>query len=222
MPLYKKRHGNLETQAIVEENSVRPIHSAQPHLEANKEHMVVASVTDSAGIDLQETVSHALEPPSWWKQPSPRLQSVISRNFGAGVDMDRYLSPARITFDEFTDTDREFYKTKGFKVMKIPASWKKWTAMNTGQKGRFINQLYALSEAHASQVEQGVASAVTIGAKELHEEVGKNRTMHEFARVIHIMSDSDNMAGTEALHYINYITFLFLTKTNFFHLHSQP
>ena len=88
--------------------------------------------------------------------------------------------------------------------------------MNTGQKGRFINQLYALSEAHASQVEQGVASAVTIVAKELHEEVGKNRTMHEFARVIHIMSDSDNMAGTEALHYINYITFLFLTKTIFF------
>ena len=130
--------------------------------------------------------------------------------------MDRYLSPARITFDDFTDTDREFYKTKGFKVMKIPASWKKWTAMNTGQKGRFINRLYALSEAHASQVEQGVASAFTIVAKELQEEVGKNRTMHEFARVIHIMSDSDNMAGTEALHYINYITFLFLTKTIFF------
>jgi hypothetical protein len=75
MPLYKKRHGHLETQAIVEENSVRPIHSDNPHLEANKEHMVVASVTDSAGIDLQETVLHALEPLSWWKQPSPRLQT---------------------------------------------------------------------------------------------------------------------------------------------------
>jgi hypothetical protein len=229
MPLYKKRHANLETQAIVEENSVRPKQSAPSDLEANTEHVVVAPLTDSAGIHLQETVSHALEPPSWWKQPSPRLQttdtlehvqSVISRNFGAGVDMDRYLSPARTAFDDFTDTDREFYKTKGFKVTKIPASWKKWTAMNTSQKGRFINQLYALSEAHASQVEHGVASAFTIVAKELHEEVGKNRTMHEFARVIHIMSDSDNMASTKALHYINFTMFLFLA--NYLHLHSQP
>ncbi len=67
--------------------------------------------------------------------------------------------------------------------------------MNTGQKSKFVNQLYALSAAHASQVEQSIAAASTVVAKELHEEVGKNRTMHEFARVIHVMSDSCNLAG---------------------------
>ena len=72
--------------------------------------------------------------------------------------------------------------------------------MNTGQKSKFVNQLYALTAAHASQVEQSIAAASTVAAKELHEEVGKNRTMHEFARVIHVMSDSANLAG--ASHYM--------------------
>jgi hypothetical protein len=109
-----------------------------------------------------------VEPLSWWKQPVPRLQTsdtlehvqlVISRKFGAGVDMDRFLSPARPTFDSFTETNRELYKAKGFKVMKIPASWKKWTAMNTRQKAKLVNHLYALSAAHASQLEQSIAAA---------------------------------------------------------------
>ncbi len=42
---------------------------------------------------------------------------------------------------------------------------------------------------------QSIAAASTVVAKELHEEVGKNRTMHEFARGIHVMSDSANLAG---------------------------
>jgi hypothetical protein len=63
-------------------------------------------------------------------------------------------------------------------------------------KIKFVNQLYALSAAHASQVEQSIAAASTVVAKELHEEVGKNRTMHEFARVMHVVSDSGNLAGT--------------------------
>lgn len=198
MPPKKTRHGNLQTQVIEEETtvvevtSVRATSNDQGPTHMNTEHVGVAMHTECE------------EPPNWWKQQAPRLQAsdtlehvqlVISRNFGAGVDMDRFLSPARLTLDSFTETDRELYKAKGFKVMKIPASWKKWTAMNTGQKSKFVNQLYALTAAHASLVEQSIAAASTVVAKELHDEVGKNRTMHEFARVIHVMSDSANLAG---------------------------
>ncbi len=109
MPPKKTRHGNLQTQTIAEETPVAEvtfvcaITNDQDPTDTNTEHVVVPVFSEGEGINQQRTVPDMVEPPSWWKQPAPRLQTsdtlvhvqlVISRNFGAGVDMDRFLSPA--------------------------------------------------------------------------------------------------------------------------------
>ena len=70
-------------------------------------------------FDFSEQVSVNL--PSWWTKGSPRLlatdtpdhvESVVATNFGAGVDLDRYLEPARSIFERFSTIEREEYKKK--------------------------------------------------------------------------------------------------------------
>jgi hypothetical protein len=85
------------------------------------------------------------DPTSWWALGSPRLlatdtpehlQSVIVKNIGAGVDMNRFLVPTRIVFEQISPAEREEYKKEGLHISKIPHSWKKWSAMEHGQKNQ--------------------------------------------------------------------------------------
>lgn len=148
--------------------------------------------------------SHGRTPPLWSTREPPRLlatdspqhvQLVITNNFGAGVDMDKYLSPARTMFDRFSQGDKDEYKKKGLTLLKIPASWRKWKVMDNGQKIRFINALHALDPSHALMLETIVDEIALSVRQGLDETKSTNRTMHEYARVMHIMSSSDNMAA---------------------------
>ena len=104
--------------------------------------------------------------PSWRIKQAPRLlqtdtaehvQSVVTQIFGAGVDMDLYLAPARIVIDHLTKDERADYTNKGLKLMgKIPASWKRWKAMDNSQKIKFINLMFILSPEHACILESAV------------------------------------------------------------------
>jgi hypothetical protein len=71
--------------------------------------------TSEENSDLSEV---ALNLPSWWTKGSPRLlatdtpehvESVVATtsSFGAGVDLDRYLEPARSIFERFSSIERE-------------------------------------------------------------------------------------------------------------------
>jgi hypothetical protein len=144
-------------------------------------------------------------PPSWRCKEAPRLlqtdttehiQSVVAQIFGAGVDMDLYLAPARILIDHFTKDERDDYTQKGLKLEKrIPASWKRWKAMDNLQKVKFINLMFVLSPEHACILEGSVIAAKETTNKEVNEAIGLNRTMHEYARTMHVMSSSDNLAA---------------------------
>ena len=79
--------------------------------------------------------------------------------------------------------------------MKISASWKKWRAMDNSQKIKFINAIYALNASHAQNIESGVGAIAAKMAKDVEEQVVANRTMHDYARVMHVMSCSDNLAA---------------------------
>jgi hypothetical protein len=63
----------------------------------------------------------------------------VTQIFGAGVE-------------------REDYTTKkGLKLMsKIPASWKRWKAMDNSQKIKFVNFMFILSPEHACILESAV------------------------------------------------------------------
>jgi hypothetical protein len=67
--------------------------------------------------------------------------------------------------------------------------------MDTGQKIRFINALHALESAHAIMLESIVEENALSVRQGIDEKTSTNRTMHEYARVMHIMSSSDNMAA---------------------------
>jgi hypothetical protein len=79
------------------------------------------------------------DPPSWWALGSPRLlgtdtpehlQSVIVKNFGAGFDMNRFLVPTRIVFEQISQAEREEYKKKDFtyrKYLTVGKNGQRWS-----------------------------------------------------------------------------------------------
>jgi hypothetical protein len=71
-------------------------------------------------------------------------------------------------------------------VLKIPASWRKWNAMDTGQKIRFINALHALDPVHALLLETSVEDIASSTRQEIDDTINTNKTMHEYARVMHV------------------------------------
>ena len=58
-----------------------------------------------------------------------------------------------------------------------------------------INILYSLTPEHAQKVGQLIEAELLQHAKSIDDEVHKNRTMHEMARAMHVISDSDNTAA---------------------------
>ena len=88
-------------------------------------------VTTHNTSSSDESLSFAFEyppgTPSWRCKEAPRLlqtdttehvQSVVTQIFGAGVDMDLYLAPARIVIDQLTKDERDDYQKKGLKLEK--------------------------------------------------------------------------------------------------------
>ena len=157
------------------------------------------STDSSDNMDLQ------MEPPSWWAMGSPRLiatdtpehvQTIVTKQFGPGVDMNKFLEPTRMVFDSFTPTQREEYKKKGLLMPKIPGSWKKWSAMANTQHIKFINGICALSQSHALCIHSSMVAAAAKICHDVEDIVAsQNRTMHDYARTMHIMSCSDNLAA---------------------------
>jgi len=85
---------------------------------------------------------------------------------------------------------------RGGPKLKIPASWKKWETMTKPQRVNLVNLLYSLSPLHAEKVGTLVALELDQSEKDaVNEEVTKNRTMHEMARALHVISDSDNISA---------------------------
>jgi hypothetical protein len=185
------------TQAI-------PGMTTQPDLEDSLLQEEQSSLTDNVIDTGDDQMLNGRTPPLWSTMAPPRLlatdspqhvQLAVTTNFGAGVDMDKYLGPARTLFDRFSQPEKDEYKKKGLTVLKIPASWRKWNAMETAQKIRFINALHVLSPRHAVLLETNVEEIAWSARQETDETINTNRTMHEYARVMHIMSSSDNMAA---------------------------
>jgi hypothetical protein len=67
--------------------------------------------------------------------------------------------------------------------------------MDNGQKIRFINALHALDPVHVLMLETSVEDIALTVRQDIDDTISTNRTMHEYARVMHIMSSSDNMAA---------------------------
>ncbi len=75
--------------------------------------------------------------PSWRIKQAPRLlqtdtaehvQSVVTHFFGAGVDMDLYLAPARTVIDHLTNDERADYtKSLWVKFLQVRKGGKLWT-----------------------------------------------------------------------------------------------
>ena len=197
--------GTIATQSITyAQDNV----NSDAHATSLKEPAMLPLQTEQSVSEESEENSDLFEVslnlPSWWTKGSPRLlatdtpehvESVVATNFGAGVDLDRYLEPARSIFERFSTIEREEYKKKGLLLMKIPASWKKWRAMENSQKIKFINAIYALNASHAQNIESGVGAIAAKMAKDVEEQIIANRTMHDYARVMHVMSCSDNLAA---------------------------
>ncbi len=81
-------------------------------------------------------------------------------------------------------------------MLKIPNSWKKWSAMDHAQKIKFINAIYALSALHAQCIETAVITNSTSITHTVEDTMASsNRTMHCYARVMHVMSCSNNLAA---------------------------
>ncbi len=58
-----------------------------------------------------------------------------------------------------------------------------------------INILYSLTPEYAQKFGQLIEAELLLQAKSIDDEVHKNRTMHEMARAMHVISDSDNTAA---------------------------
>ena len=67
--------------------------------------------------------------------------------------------------------------------------------MDRTQRVKMINILYSLTPEHAQKVGQLIEAELLLHAKSIDDEVHKNRTMHEMARAMHVISDSDNTAA---------------------------
>ena len=95
--------------------------------------------TDNTSDDLSNETPPGTRP-SWRCKEAPQLlqtdttehiQSVVTLIFGAGVDMDLYLAPARILIDHFTKDERDDYTQKGLELEKkfqqVGKGGKQWT-----------------------------------------------------------------------------------------------
>jgi hypothetical protein len=60
---------------------------------------------------------------------------------------------------------------------------------------KFINVLHSLTPCHAQKVAEAIAADVLTSTTMVDEEVSKNRTMHEMARAMHVITDTDNIAA---------------------------
>ncbi len=110
--------------------------------------------------------------------------------------MNRFLVPTRIVFDQISPTERDEYKKKGIHMLKILNSWKKWSAMEHAQKIKFINAIYALSASHAQCIDTAVITNSSNITHTVEDTIAShNRTMHCYARVMHVMSCSNNLAA---------------------------
>lgn len=203
----------LKTQLILgtqDDNNGSPVFP--PHTEKGLEQQSPTKTSSTTMQDNHSTeepnrerIDLESEPPSWWAMGSPRLiatdtpehvQAVVVKHFGAGVDMNRFLEPTRKVFDSFTSTQRDDYKKKGLLMPKIPGSWKKWATMHSAQQIKFINAICALSLHHAQCIQTSVVAAAAAINHDVEEIIAsQNRTMHDYARVMHIMSCSDNLAA---------------------------
>ena len=67
--------------------------------------------------------------------------------------------------------------------------------MDNLPKVKFINLMFVLSPEHACILERSVEAAKETTNKEVNDAIGLNRTMHEYARTMHVMSSSDNLAA---------------------------
>ena len=96
-------------------------------------------VTTHNTSSSDESLSFAFEyppgTPSWRCKEAPRLlqtdttehvQSVVTRIFGAGVDMDLYLPAARTVIDHLTKDEPEDYTKKGLKFQPVGNGGKRW------------------------------------------------------------------------------------------------
>jgi hypothetical protein len=100
-----------------------------------------------------------------------------------------------MVMDDLTSEERDTYKAKGSSNLKIAASWKRWTVMNRQQRAKFVNVLYSLSPFHAKKIADLIAADMLTSIAQIDEEVSKNRTMHEMARAMHVITDTDNIAA---------------------------
>jgi hypothetical protein len=159
----------------------------------SKEHSSNSLTNPVASIDgntTNESLPFVAPPgtPSWRIKEAPRLlqtdtaehvQSVVTQFFGAGVDIDLFLAPARTVIDHLTKDERVDYTKKGLKLMgKIPASWKRWKAMDNSQKIKLISFMFILSPEHACILERSVEATNTATSKEDDDAISLNRTMH--------------------------------------------
>ena len=114
--------GTIATQIITDAQDKV---NSDAHATSPKEPAMLPLQTEQAASEESEENSDlsevSLNLPSWWTKGSPRLlatdtpdhvESVVATNFGAGVDLDRYLEPARSIFERFSTIEREEYKKK--------------------------------------------------------------------------------------------------------------
>jgi hypothetical protein len=124
-----KTKGAFGTQIIpgFPENVDSDAHTESPQEPA----MLPLQTKKAASKDDSSSSDVLLHGSSWWTRGSPRLlttdtpehvESVVATDFGAGVDLDRYLEPARLVFERFSKVECEELKKKGLLLMKIPAS----------------------------------------------------------------------------------------------------
>jgi hypothetical protein len=82
-------------------------------------------LTNDAEHTGDAQASHGRTPPLWSTREPPRLlatdspqhvQLVITKNFGAGVDMDKYLTPARTMFDRFSQGEKDEHKKRAYVI----------------------------------------------------------------------------------------------------------
>jgi hypothetical protein len=67
--------------------------------------------------------------------------------------------------------------------------------MDRAQRVKMINFLYTLNPEHARKVGDIIDTELQRSRSSVDDEVQKNRTMHEMARAMHVISDSDNTAA---------------------------
>ena len=67
--------------------------------------------------------------------------------------------------------------------------------MHRPQHAKFINVLYSLAPCHAQKVAEAIAADVLTSTTMVDEALSKNRTMHEMARAMHVITDTDNIAA---------------------------